>query len=157
MKYVLTLLVGLALAACTTPPSHPSSAFRPDVLYYVNNAGGKQAADDVTKLFGGQQEVATIDGEIPDATYPIPVLQVRALYPFEMRQKNLEGLVNVEFIVGENGKVLDAVAVATTNPGFNEQAEIAVRHWTFKPAIRDGVPVRSLMRVEITFALPAKS
>lgn len=153
MKYPFLLVLLLTIAACSTPPASSPNTLRPDVIYFQNGPAGEAAAKEIRTLFDGRQETALIDHPVPLSTFPVPTYRTLPLYPFELRQQNLEGTVTVEFIIGENGKVLEAVAVATTNPGFNAQAVIAVRQWTFKPATRDGLNVRSFLRVPIIFTL----
>jgi protein TonB len=156
MKRLLPLLSLFVLAGCATPPASTSlaPAFRPDVLYFANNDAGKKGAEEVKGLFGGRQEVQLVEKEPRVSGFPQPVSQSLPLYPAAMRGRNLEGQVVVEFIVREDGKVVEAAAVGTSNPGFNEEAVAAVKRWVFKPATREGVPVRTLLRVPVIFSLP---
>lgn len=78
---------------------------------------------------------------------------VQPAYPPEAARQRLEGRVVVEFSVGEDGKVTDA-AIAESDHGLFEEAALdAVRRWTFSPALENGVPVASGMRVPIEFRL----
>jgi TonB family protein len=48
----------------------------------------------------------------------------------------------VELIVGEDGHVLSARILRTVHPRYDGTLLQAVKAWTFKPATKDGVPVR---------------
>ena len=163
MKYPLLLVLILTTAGCSTTgttetPSaagtSPTVALRPDVLYYANTPAGRAIAEQVKTLFGGQ-EIAFLDkGTLPPMdTFPSPISQAKPSYPQEMLKKKMSGTVTVEFIVGENGRVLDAVAIDSTNPAFNELAVAAIKKWTFKPATRKGVNIRTLLRLPVIFNL----
>jgi protein TonB len=66
-------------------------------------------------------------------------------------RKRAPGLVNVIFVVDERGRVLDPSVQSSTDPVFNAAALSAVKQWKFEPGKRNGQPVRSRMRVPITF------
>jgi protein TonB len=66
-------------------------------------------------------------------------------------RKSAPGLVNVIFVVDERGRVLDPSVQSSTDPVFNAAALSAVKQWKFEPGKRSGQPVRSRMRVPITF------
>jgi TonB family protein len=153
MKFIPALFIVLLAASCSTAPTQPATTLRPDVLYFTNDAAGQKSVHEVRALFEGRQETVLVDHALSAIAYPTPISQALPLYPFELRQRNLEGTVTVEFIVDENGHVTEAVPIAATNPGFNDQAVLCVRKWTFRSATRDGINVCSLMRVEIQFSL----
>jgi len=153
MKFIPALFILLSATSCTTAPTQPATTLRPDMLYYVNNANGQKSAQEVRTLFEGRQETALVDHDLPPETFPSPISQARPLYPFDMRQRNLEGSATVEYIVDKNGHVTEAVPIAATNPGFNKEAVLCVKKWIFRPATREGINVCSIMRVEILFSL----
>lgn len=157
IKCSLTILALLALAGCSTVPERTpvtSSTFRSDTLYFENNAKGQKAAQEVLTVFQRRQKVVVVDQKLPRASYPVPLSRQLPQYPYDMRQQKREGTVLVDFIVDETGRVIDAVVVARTNKGFNAEALKAVRSWTFVPAKRDGICVRSDLGVPIMFSLP---
>ncbi len=73
---------------------------------------------------------------------PRPIEYVAPEYPKEAREKGLEGRVLVEAIVDENGNVIDARIRYSSNEIFNEAALAAMRKMKFKPAKRNGVPIK---------------
>ena len=74
-------------------------------------------------------------------------------YPFAMRSENLRGEVKVSFVVDIEGRVRNAIVIASTNPGFDQAAIDGVLKWRFEPGIRNGVPVNTHNQLPITFQL----
>ncbi|MGH9749404.1 MAG: energy transducer TonB [Candidatus Polarisedimenticolia bacterium] len=82
---------------------------------------------------------------------PRPIFQAEPIYPFELRQKRVEGTVYVQFIVDREGRVVDPRVEKSTHAGFDKPALDAVRQWRFEPAVRGGEPVQARLRVPIRF------
>ena len=78
---------------------------------------------------------------------------VQPAYPDAAKKGKLEGRVDLEFVVGLDGVVAQAVVQDTTDEIFNEAALAAVRSWTFAPALEEGKPVASGMAVAMVFQL----
>lgn len=85
----------------------------------------------------------------------VPQVRIQPDYPIGARQKGIEGWVDVQFSVGMDGGVRNAVVVgAEPKSIFDSAALQAVRGWKYSPRIKDGKPVeRSGMRVRIRFNL----
>ncbi|SDD61233.1 energy transducer TonB [Aquimonas voraii] len=75
-------------------------------------------------------------------------------YPAEAARRGTEGFVEVEIVIGADGKV-SSVNVLKAQPArvFEREALAAVRRWTFNPATEGGNPVESRMRRTIEFKL----
>ena len=84
---------------------------------------------------------------------PVPTVQGKPLYPFEMRRAGITGTVNVEFIVDKQGNVRDAVAISSTQHEFEAEAVKAVSRWKFKPGKKGGAPQLTRVRIPIVFSL----
>jgi protein TonB len=82
---------------------------------------------------------------------PRPIFQAEPVYPFELRQKKIEGTVYVQFIVDQDGRVVEPRIEKSTHSAFDKPALDAVRQWRFEPAVRDGRPVQAHLRVPIRF------
>ncbi|MEZ5456569.1 MAG: energy transducer TonB [Lysobacteraceae bacterium] len=69
------------------------------------------------------------------ASAPIPVKQDPPSYPADAARRGLEGFVEVEFVVGADGKV-GAVNVLKAQPPrvFEREAVRAVKGWSFQPS-----------------------
>lgn len=65
----------------------------------------------------------------------------------EMRKKKITGEVMVSFILDEEGVPQEVRAVRASRDELVEVSEQAVRQWRFKPALRNGVPVRLRMQM----------
>jgi protein TonB len=109
---------------------------------------------------GGTGTEAAADGAGPDEIFSLPGLdqrpralfQAAPLYPFDMRQKNVEGIVYVLFVVDQEGRVVNPTVEKSTHRAFEKPAIDAVRQWKFEPAVRNGRPVKAHLRVPIRFA-----
>jgi TonB family protein len=83
---------------------------------------------------------------------PVPVQRIAPDHPWDLRRAGIAGKVDLNLLIDETGRVIDAQVTGSTDAEFEESALAAVRKWTFKPASRDGVPVRTRARLPITFA-----
>lgn len=65
-------------------------------------------------------------------------------YPDSARRFRIEGTVTVNMLISETGEVIDARTVRGIKgyPVFERAVESAVRKWRFRPATKDGVPVK---------------
>jgi TonB family protein len=82
---------------------------------------------------------------------PVATDQVPPDYPAPMRRNNLDGKALVALIVLPNGKPDQVQLVEATHPLFADAAVEAVRHWHFKPAMKNGQPVAASMQLPIEF------
>ncbi len=83
---------------------------------------------------------------------PRKVKDVAPVYPDVARQARIQGVVVLECTIGTNGRVED-LHVLSGLPILDSAAIEAVRQWVYTPTLLDGVPVRVLMDVTVTFAL----
>jgi periplasmic protein TonB len=83
---------------------------------------------------------------------PRAIFQSAPSYPVELRKRNLEGSVQVVFLVDTEGRVVSPKVEKSTNPSFDRPALEAVRQWRFEAGTRNGERVAFKMRVPITFS-----
>lgn len=76
----------------------------------------------------------------------------RPVYPAIARSQNLNGMVTVEIVVDESGRVISATAVSG-HPLLQQAAVDAARRARFLPTLSNGKPVRVTGRLEYDFAL----
>jgi protein TonB len=107
--------------------------------------GGTGKAGALDETLEGAFSLAEIDQK------PRPILQSAPPYPAELRDKKLEGVVTIIFLVDSSGRVAEPRVEKSTHPAFDKPALEAVRHWKFEPAIRAGQRVACKMRVPIRF------
>ena len=84
---------------------------------------------------------------------PVPTVQARPTYPFEMRRAGISGSVTVDFIVDVGGQVHNAFAASSSQREFEAAAVQAVSKWRFKAGRRGGRAVNTHMQVPIVFTL----
>ncbi len=75
--------------------------------------------------------------------------------PIALRQR-VEGVVELSVLVDEKGSVADAQVVrgASSRAGLNEAAIESVKRRKYRPASKDGVPVKVWISVSVKFQLP---
>lgn len=78
-------------------------------------------------------------------------LQSRVNYPEEAREAGIEGIVVVEFVITESGRVEDPVVVRSIGGGADEEAIRVIEESEFEPARKDGDAVRSSYSLQIYF------
>jgi protein TonB len=111
-------------AAQRQAPSPPGSAAEPEIFVVVENP---------PELIGG------LEG-----------LQQRVRYPDAARRAGIEGTAFVQFVIDEQGNVVDPVCVRDPGGGTCEEAVRVVRASTFTPGRQRGQPVK------VRFSLPVK-
>ncbi len=75
-------------------------------------------------------------------------------FPDNARQRGIGGWVELQFLVGTDGKVSDVAIVGAEPAGIFEQAALeAVHNWRYQPVVRDGQTVSQRARVRLRFAL----
>jgi protein TonB len=90
-------------------------------------------------------------------TVPVPVggeaaLQRMFRYPDTAAEGGVTGTVEVDFVVDQRGRVLDPQIAQSVGAGCDEEAERVVRLSRFRPATREGLPVRFRMTVQVQCA-----
>lgn len=78
--------------------------------------------------------------------------RVEPEYPGIARQLKLQGTVELEALVGENGKV-EEVKIVSGNPVLTAPATAALKQWKFAPFTADGKVVKALAPVNFNFHL----
>jgi protein TonB len=84
---------------------------------------------------------------------PVPVRTVEPVFPEELREKGVSGLVYVKCTVDAQGNVHETSVEKSTNPAFEKPAMEAVQRWKFKPARQDGNPVAIRVSIPIKFVV----
>jgi protein TonB len=110
-----------------------------------------------------QAQPAPVQEAPKPAPPPAPVGETRAAqvispaapeYPLEAARNRTSGYATVEFTVNPDGSVSNAhVIAAQPNRVFNSAAIQAVSRSKFKPALKDGQPVSSVLQRRIDFKM----
>jgi protein TonB len=83
---------------------------------------------------------------------PRRLTNVAPVYPPIAQAARVEGKVEIEALIGEDGKVRNAKVIAGTQL-LNDAALTAVRQWVFTPTRLNGEPVAVIMTVTVVFSL----
>ncbi|MGA7121843.1 MAG: TonB family protein [Polyangiaceae bacterium] len=86
---------------------------------------------------------------------PVVVQHVDAVYPPSALAERKHTDVVLAVTVDVDGHVSKADVIQSGGSDLDEAAVVAARQWTFEPALRDGKPVASRIRVPFHFAPPA--
>jgi TonB family protein len=76
----------------------------------------------------------------------------KPVYPDDAFRKRVEGVVEVEFLIARDGRVVYAYVVKGLE-GLDGAALRTVSQWTFEPARHAGQPVPTVARSPVTFRI----
>jgi TonB family protein len=79
------------------------------------------------------------------------IKKVKPMYPPGARTMGVSGKVDVRIVISEKGRVIEATAINGHNT-LRRAAEMAALQWVFKPATRNGAPVKTESVVPFTFS-----
>ena len=88
----------------------------------------------------------------PDIKPPERIVFVPPDYPEQARKDETEGQVVIQIVVNTAGDV-DGDRVVKSDPLFDDAALLAIRQWKYKPALKDGKPVKVYFTVDVDFKL----
>lgn len=89
----------------------------------------------------------------PGTEPPTILSQTPPAYPEEARRAGVEGVVVLECIVDEEGRVVSAQVLRGQPLGLSEAAVEAVLQWRYEPVLKDGQPVVAAVVVTVNFRL----
>jgi TonB family protein len=139
MRHAIAALAGLSFAVAAAragAPQEPTTAASPAPS---PPAASSPAPADVK--VGGK-----------DVPAPRRTRSVLPVYPPEAQALGQRGIVILELVIDESGKVASADVLRSVPP-FDDAALLAARQWEYAVTKVDGKPVRVRLTVPITFAL----
>jgi len=86
-------------------------------------------------------------------TPPVALLKVQPRYTETARRANIQGVVVVEAVVDEQGRVTDARVLRGLPMGLDRAAIEAIQQWKFRPAMMQDRPVKVYFTLTATFTL----
>lgn len=104
------------------------------------NPWGKDEIPNVSRLSGEIQPPERVHSPAPK-------------YPFGKRFGCIEGPIQIQAVINEQGYLTWPKLLTTQDPVLGFAAIEALRDWRFKPAHVDGKPVRVFFKVVINFSL----
>jgi serine/threonine-protein kinase len=87
----------------------------------------------------------------PDVTPPGKISGENAPYPEPARKLKLRGTVTIEMTITTRGEPVDLRVVESAGETLDDAVLAAVRTWRYAPAEKNGVKVRTRVRVQQTF------
>lgn len=115
-------------------------------------AGAQEAAPEGPHPAPGEEPKAPTDQPARVLTRVEPQYPAARLEAAHDHNEPLPELdVEVEVTIDETGAVIGARVLASGGKDFDEEALIAVRQFTFQPAVRDGKPVSSRFHIPLHF------
>jgi len=85
-------------------------------------------------------------------TPPTAVVRTNPVYPYKARQRNIEGFVEVKFLVRADGHVSDVQVVKSQPSGlFDASVLKTVPQWKFRAGVLDGKAVPSWVVTTVEF------
>ncbi|MFU8813336.1 MAG: energy transducer TonB [Balneolaceae bacterium] len=100
-----------------------------------------------------EEEVFVVVEQMPEIIGGIEAIQRNVRYPEMARRAGIEGRVIVQFVVDEQGRVVDPVVVRGIGGGADEEALRAVQAAEFRPGMQRGRPVKVQFSVPVIFRL----
>jgi protein TonB len=86
---------------------------------------------------------------------PVIVTQRNPDYPIELRNTNMAGTVVVRFIVNSIGAVTNIEVVSSPHPAFTRAVVRSLDKWKFKPGMKGGKAVSTVMELPVGFSMAA--
>ena len=99
----------------------------------------------------------TLAPSTPCANAPQALAKPNPSYSDKARNARREGVVVLELVVDVEGNPRDIHVLNPLGFGLDEEAIKAVKQWKFKPGTREGQPVATQLKVEISFRLNANA
>lgn len=102
--------------------------------------------------FAAQEPVYTKNDQVSN---PVVVVEKKPAYTKAAMEKKIQGAIELSAIIDKEGKPTEIRVVKSLDSeyGLDDSAVSALKGWRFKPALKDGEPVRFLVSIEMTFTL----
>ena len=139
-------LVGKTTAAAKQFDEHMGVLFRPDPIdgvvlqLMVPGAYIPPAGDNKRLTIGGNMQQAKL------------ISQARPVYPPEAKQARVQGLVQLQAIIGADGHVAN-LSVISGHPLLVPAALEAVSQWVYQTTLLNGAPVEVITQIDVNFTL----
>ncbi len=133
----------------------------------VNFEGPAWAKRRVTGAAGGQSGAGSADSTLlptakaaaPDqgrlsqeTSGEVPTAHVMPAYPFLALEKNIQGVVVVQVLIGKDGTIR-SVRLVSGHPTLASAVTDAVRQWRYKPIYRNGEAIEVERRITVVFTI----
>lgn len=137
-------------SAPQTAPQNNSEPIRQRMV--TNNSTAEKATNQPANPANNEKAAASGDMMQVGSLIDMATRRVNPAYPPVARTARISGIVKVEVVLDEDGKVAE-VRNAAGPEMLRRAAMDAVKRWEFKPVTRDGQPVRASGFVNFNFTL----
>ena len=137
MKFITATVIVLMLAGCASlkpPPSEKMSV---------------KLTDEWVELLKEDTAFAFQKSDTTTLTLPPILVHKVGVSPPAGRSPHTYDSVYVNAVITKKGNVKRAWILKSENPFFNKAALKAVVQWKFQPAMRNGVPIDTLIQIAI--------
>ncbi|MDZ7690249.1 MAG: energy transducer TonB [Balneolaceae bacterium] len=110
-------------------------------------------AEAVQKEEDAEEDFFVVVEEMPELIGAFRLFNNKIKYPDVARQAGIEGLVIIQFVVNEQGKVENPIVIRGIGGGCDQEAIRVVKKAQFKPGKQRGQPVRVQYSLPIFFKL----
>ena len=86
-------------------------------------------------------------------TGPVPIYHPQARYPPSALADKINGQVEMDIIVGIDGRVETVRITRSLRKDVDESAAEVAKTWRFEPATRDGKPTAALITITKSFSI----
>src|SRR5690606_35564925 len=135
-----------------TPP--PSISLEQLDMDLDPGTGGSLACDFSLPSFEVNQKelggLEIVDIDVVDSS-PRPTSADTFSYPSSSKRRGVTGVVQIEYIVDETGRVGDVTVVKSPDPELSAATVDVIRKTRFSPAVKAGKNVKVRMRAAIPF------
>jgi len=143
-----TVAPSTSAPAASAPPALELDQADAGVEEIAAPAAAVQPETRATTVAGALVDIAEVDSPPATLTRKLPV------YSMQARQMRLQGTVVLKVLVNERGSVEQVVVVnGVAGADLNDSAVKAARQWTYRPAVKDGVPVKVWTTEQVTFKI----
>ena len=119
--------------------------------------GAAIAQDSATVDLSGKDHAPICRGKESDVpgciTAPHATYSPDPKYPKKESKARHRGTVVLDLVVDADGLPRDIKVFHPLSPEFDEEALDAVKKWKFSPASKDGKPIATQIKVEVSFRL----
>jgi len=84
---------------------------------------------------------------------PIRTKTVRPVYPDAVQHARIEGIVWLQLIISETGRIESVVVTRSLHPILDQCAIDAAQKWKYRPALLNRRPVRVIVNVAVRFSV----
>jgi TonB family protein len=83
----------------------------------------------------------------------LPLTQKQVKYPISAGLEHLQGGVRIVAIITTEGTIADLDVIASPKKVLTKAATDAVRTWTYRPYLQNGIPAEFETTIDVNFAL----